>query len=255
MITISAAPSRSCACSCPARAARRALPGARCPARYIPAKPLEELVWADLCELLNHPEMIARAMDRARSGHWLPQEWQARRANLARGRASLAQQIERLTEAYLAGVVPLTEYERRRHDAEARLLALDHQEQELAADAERQGKTAKFAAHAAAFCRRVRQGLAAADFDRKRTLLELLVDRVIVTDGAVEIRYAIPTGPDGEREPFCRLRTDYSTPLPTATPRKPPDRTSGVRPLPWCRYGAPRLGQGGAQESRRKDAQ
>jgi site-specific DNA recombinase len=31
-----------------------------------------------------------------------------------------------------------------------------------------------------------------ADFDRKRELLELLVDRVIVTDGDVEIRYVIP---------------------------------------------------------------
>jgi site-specific DNA recombinase len=51
--------------------------------------------------------------------------------------------------------------------------------------------------------------LAVADFQDKRALLELLVDRVIVTDSAVEIRYALPTGPDGEREPFCRLRSDY----------------------------------------------
>jgi site-specific DNA recombinase len=40
-------------------------------------------------------------------------------------------------------------------------------------------------------------------------VLELLVDRVIVTDGEIEIRYAFPTGPDGECAPFCRLRTDY----------------------------------------------
>src|SRR3954462_11508759 len=49
--------------------------------------------------------------------------------------------------------------------------------------------------------------------DRQRALLELLVDRVVVTDGAVEIRYALPTGPDGEREPFCRLRSDYRAAL------------------------------------------
>jgi hypothetical protein len=52
-------------------------------------------------------------------------------------------------------------------------------------------------------------GLAGADFDRKRALLELLVDRVVVTDGIVEIRYVVPTNPDGEREPFWRLRSDY----------------------------------------------
>jgi hypothetical protein len=153
--------------------------------------------------------MIARAMERARGGHWLPQQWQARRANLERGRASLAQQVERLTEAYLAGIVPLPEYERRRRDTEARLLALEHQEQELLVDADRQNQTAKLAEHGEDFCRRVRDGLAGADFARKRAVLELLVDRVIVTDGEVEIRYAFPTGPDGEREPFCRSRTDY----------------------------------------------
>jgi hypothetical protein len=42
-----------------------------------------------------------------------------------------------------------------------------------------------------------------------RALLELLVDPVVVTDGAVEIRYAIPTGLDDKREPFWGLRTDY----------------------------------------------
>jgi site-specific DNA recombinase len=36
----------------------------------------------------------------------------------------------------------------------------------------------------------------------------LLIDRVIVTDGDVEIRYVVPTSPDGEREPFWRLRSD-----------------------------------------------
>ena len=185
------------------------VPGERCPARYIPARPLEELVWRDLCEVLAAPEMIAHAMQRARGGHWLPQEMQARRANLRRGRAALGQQIERLTEAYMAGVVPLAEYERRRRDAEARLSALDGEERELLQDADRRGETARLAAQAEMFCRRVREGLEQANFERKRELLELLVDRVVVTDGDVEIRYVIPTGPDGERESFCRLRTDY----------------------------------------------
>ena len=189
-------------------------PGERCPTRCIPGRPLEELVWRDLCEVLAAPEMIVYAMERARGGHWLPQEMQARQANLRRARAGLHHQIERLTEAYLAGVVPLNEYQRRRQDAEGRLVALDGQERELTHDADRQAKVACLAAHAEAFCQRVQQGLEQADFGRKRELLELLIDRVIVTGEAVEIRYAIPVGPEGEREPFCRLRTDYQVRLP-----------------------------------------
>jgi len=211
---------------CRTKAQRRSLaPSDRCPARYIPARALEELVWADLCRVLEHPEMIAEAMERARGGHWLPQEWQARRANLQRGRASLGQQIERLTEAYLAGIVGLGEYQRRRRDAEARLLALEQQEQALLADAERHSETITLATHADVFCQRVRDGLATADFERKRALLELLVDRVVVTDSAVEIRYVFPTGPEGEREPFCRLRTDS---LETLLAPEPGGRVRGL---------------------------
>ena len=46
---------------------------------------------------------------------------------------------------------------------------------------------------AAAFCQRVQAGLADATFAQKRQLIELLIDRVVVTDGEVEIRYVIPT--------------------------------------------------------------
>ena len=52
-------------------------------------------------------------------------------------------------------------------------------------------------------------GRADATFEQKRRLVELLIDRVIVTDGEVEIRYVVPTSPDGPHQPFCHLRTDY----------------------------------------------
>jgi site-specific DNA recombinase len=199
--------------------------------------------------------MIAGAMERARGGHWLPQELQARRATLRRGRGALGQQRDRLTEAYLSGVIPLGEYERRRREIEARLVGLERQEQQLAADAARDGETAKLARHVETFCRRVQEGLAVADFAGKRALLELLVDRVVVTDGAVEIRYALPTGPDAEHEPFCRLRSDYRTALGSAQelatdrdplrpscaqlsgspgPRRCRSRVGQMSPLPRC---------------------
>ena len=59
------------------------------------------------------------------------------------------------------------------------------------------------------FCARVRTGLANASFEQKRQLIELLIDRVIVTDDQVEIRYVIPTRPRSEHIRFCHLRTDY----------------------------------------------
>jgi anaerobic magnesium-protoporphyrin IX monomethyl ester cyclase len=40
-------------------------------------------------------------------------------------------------------------------------------------------------------------------------LVELLIDRVIVTDAEVEICYVIPTSPSSEHTRFCHLRKDY----------------------------------------------
>lgn len=55
----------------------------------------------------------------------------ARRENIQAGRAALKRQLERLTEAYLAEIIPLGEYKRRRHDLEQREEALASQEREL----------------------------------------------------------------------------------------------------------------------------
>src|SRR3712207_796242 len=64
-----------------------------------------------------------------------------------------------------------------------------------------------------AFCRRVREGLDHATWEQKRQLIEWLVVRVIVSNGEVEIRYAIPTSPAGEATRFCHLRADYRAAL------------------------------------------
>jgi hypothetical protein len=67
-------------------------------------------------------------------------------------------------------------------------------------------------AHAKDFCQRVRTSLATATFEQERQLVELLIDRVIVTDEDVEIRYVIPTSSRNEQVRFCHLRSDYFPP-------------------------------------------
>src|SRR4051812_25374765 len=59
----------------------------------------------------------------------------------------------------------------------------------------------------------MRHGLAQAAFEQRRSLIELLVDRVIVTDGEVEIRYVMPTDRASEQVRFCHLRLAYLDPV------------------------------------------
>ena len=211
-----------------------------CPSRFIPASQVEALVWEDLRQLLTDPEAIRHALERAHGGHWLPQELRARRETLRRGQVSVAQQIERLTEVYLAGVVGLDEYRRRRGDLEQRQQALAAQEQQLAAQTERQADIARLGLSLEEFSRRIRQGLDQATWEQRRQLIEWLVTRVIVTNGEVEIRYVIPTSPAAQTGGICHLRSDYREWLqPTQTsPRlrthRPRTSGSATRTHPAC---------------------
>jgi site-specific DNA recombinase len=219
----------------------------KCPSRLSPAGRLDELVWSDLCDLLSHPEQASHALARAHGGQWLPQELQARQQGLRRGQASLGQQLERLTEAYLGGVVLLDEYRRRRSDLEERQRQLERQARQLDAQADRQKELAGLSGAIEDFCQRVRQGLAQATFEQRRSLVELLIDRVIVTDGEVEIRYVMPTDRAGEQVRFCHLRLDYRAGPP---PRETPGPTgSRLRRLPDGATNAGRLrGDGDGEE-------
>jgi hypothetical protein len=83
-----------------------------------------------------------------------------------------------------------------------------------------------------AFCQGIGPTLDQLNFAQRRQLVELLIDRVIVTDGQVEIRYVVPTGPKGETTPFGHLRLDYLN--------RPPDSTNSCSGqlcfffcLPW----------------------
>ena len=78
---------------------------------------------------------------------------------------------------------------------------------------DRQTELARVSLSIDEFCRRVRAGLERATWEQKRQLIEWLVVRVIVTDGQVEIRYAIPTSPAGEATRFCHLHSDYRAAL------------------------------------------
>jgi len=181
----------------------------KCPARSIPVEQLDELVWQDLCEMLTHPDTIATALYRAQGGQWLPQELQARRENLRKARVSLEQQMERLTDAYLANVLQLEEYKRRRQELEQRLSVIAEQKRQLEANVGHHDQLAGMAQSIESFCQRVQQGLSEATFEQKRQLIELLIDRVVVTGEEVEIRYVIPTSSKGETTRFCHLRLDY----------------------------------------------
>jgi site-specific DNA recombinase len=165
--------------------------------------------WQDLCEVLIHPEHIKVALRRAHGDEWLPRELKARLLGVEKAIAQSERQNRRLLDAYLGGVLELAEFERKRSELKGRSDALLAQKRQLEATARERTELCAVGDSIEEFCEQVKAALFDATFEQKRALVELLIDRVIVADEEVEIRYVIPTSPNGPYQPFCHLRTDY----------------------------------------------
>src|SRR4029453_9323849 len=171
--------------------ALRAAQGQRCPARFAPARALDQLVWQDLCRILTEPELITHELARAHGGEWLPQALQARRKTLRDALTQIERQQARLLEVYLAEIIGRDEFERKRQGVTHTQHGLTQQLRQLEAQAQQQVDIAALAQGLEAFCRRLQPTLDQLTFAQRRQLVELLIDHVIVTHDQVEIPHSI----------------------------------------------------------------
>jgi site-specific DNA recombinase len=181
----------------------------RCASRFIPVHQLDALVWDDLCDVVRRPDSVAHELQRAQAGEWVPQELRRRQASLRGVRQGLGRQQARLLEAYLAGVVDLTTFEKKRTELRQREEDVLAREREVVAQGQRLVVVENIARSATEILEQLSRGLEQATFEQRRQLVELLIDRVVVTDDAVEIRYVIPTSDASTHTRFCQLRSDY----------------------------------------------
>ena len=163
------------------------------------------MVWQDLCSVITNPDILKYALERAHGGHWLPQELQSQLEALNKASKQIERQQQRLLEAYIASIIQLPEFERKRKELAQKQEALHKQETQLQATSTQMVTLTQVADSIDAFCTKIRPTLENASFEQKRQLVELLIDRVIVLDGEVEIRYVIPPQPDGPHVPFLSI--------------------------------------------------
>jgi site-specific DNA recombinase len=178
---------------------------ARCPQPRVKAEEIEAAVWGHVKGLLEDPATLAaRFEERARQAESLDADAAGRKCEALLRR--LDREEQRLIDAYQAEAIDLDELKRRREQIAGRRHMLTLQcEQERRLRRERQ--TAKEVwADLTAFCQRVRSRLDEASLAERQRILQLLIDRVIVGEDALEIRHVIPLG---------RLKAEPAEPEPT----------------------------------------
>ncbi len=178
-----------------------------CPQPRTRVEELDAAVWDHIKRLLDDPATLAAQFEeRARQADVLDAGADAAGQKCEALLRRLDREEQRLIDAYQAEVIDLDELQRRREQIGGRRLVLTAQrDQEQRLRCERQ--TAKEVwTDLKAFCERVRSRLEEATFAEKQRILQLLIDRVIVGEDALEIRHVIPLG---------RLKAEPADPGPT----------------------------------------
>lgn len=217
-----------------------------CHARQVPTDRLDAAVWADVCAVLTEPTVLNEALTRAQRGWLTVDERSARRQDLQRRQHEVQRQIQRLIDAYTAEIIDLEELRARRAKLEERLATLRREGQQVAAEEAQVEHIETIARQLESFRAAIADGLEHASFATRRTIVALIVDRVVVDAPEVEIRYVIPLTGIAQRKGV--LSSHHRASQPRAGPA---DRCGGHLPQ---RGGASPFGGSGPRRAARRMA-
>jgi site-specific DNA recombinase len=188
-----------------------------CPQRMAKAEELEAAVWGHVRQLLADPEaLLTQFQSFARQARDGDAEGRAGAEKAAGILRRLTREEQRLLDAYQAGVLSLEELGPRRKGLAERRAALEEQRKQEDHLRQEAAKARQVLDDLTTFCRRIRARLGEASLEERQKILGLLIERVIVGEGTLEIRHVIPlrdAGPGDGRPPAPdpgeeRLRSD-----------------------------------------------
>ncbi len=191
-----------------------------CPSRNVRAEELERAVWDHVVALLGDPAQLLAQFERftAVAGAGDARE-RAAEQQLAARLDRLGRAERRLLDAYQAGVISLAELSERRHQLAAQRRGLEQQREQRRRLHEQRARAQEVLTSLTAFCGRIRGRLAEASFADRQAILQLVIERIVVGEGSLEIRHVIPLrspppGREGPKAPDGRLRPDRVHPAP-----------------------------------------
>jgi site-specific DNA recombinase len=176
----------------------------RCPERNIRANELDAFVFEQVRRVLTDPERLIAAERAVITG--APSDGELIAAQLERLERRLSQadqERQRLLDAYQAGLIDLEELTRRSKQIAARRAELAAEQNALRERNLELARENRLRRGIADFAERVLASLDELDFEARRRLLRMVVEKVRVSGWRVEIHLRIPLGndPDGQREP------------------------------------------------------
>jgi site-specific DNA recombinase len=167
----------------------------KCTSRRVRADRLDAVVWDQIVELLQNPDLI---LEQFRIQHQglsaqgsLGQQIERLEGLIRRQR----RQVDRLIDAYQEEIIQLDELSTRRRRTEQKIHAWERQIQDLRCQQEQRLHEEVVIHEIKRFCEVTRAGLETATFEERRRVIELIVEKVVVIGTEVVIYHVIPIRP------------------------------------------------------------
>ena len=166
-----------------------------CNGRSLSADKADRAVWEHVQRLLSNSELLHARYQEGVADPTMDMPATQEQARLERKLQALTREVQRLLDAYQAGVIELPDLQTRRQRVEDHSRVLRQRLGELEDAHHSRQHHLQMIQGVEEFCTSMQEALKTTNFDLKQKILQLVVDRVIVDDQQLTIRHIIPTGP------------------------------------------------------------
>lgn len=191
-----------------------------CQCRPIRVEDLDELVWGQVMDLLEKPELIHAELERRRQESLRSDPLEQRRGELAQNLKRTEQQIDKLLDAYQEGLVQLGQLRQRMPELRRKQATAEKELENARWKALIAEKTQQIEQSLETFVGRLRQSAQNLSMAERQKVVRLLIKDIVVgVDNRITIRHCLPlmggvrnaSGVEANCYPLCKGRPQPAT--------------------------------------------
>ena len=182
--------------------------GRVCTNRPVRQDYLDDLVWREVIELLENPDLVSKEMERRVRDLKESNPGRVRKEALSKEITRVQKGMDRLLDAYQEGLLALEQLRRRMPELNKREAALRTELQTLEANVVDRERCLRLVGNLQEFLSRVHQSAQTLHVKDRQRILRLVVKEIVVGPDTLTIKHSIPaSGPSGSsEEPSYLLR-------------------------------------------------
>jgi site-specific DNA recombinase len=208
----------------------RHLRGPTCQCRPIRQDYLDQLVWEQVVQLLNEPELVRAEIERRIQESQSSDPVQQRKLRLERELKRIACQLDKLLDAYQEDLIGLGDLRSRAPELRRRQAAIEKELEGVALQALEKSRLTQLNASMENFLAALRQSAKNLEVVERQKVVRLVIKQIVVNGDALTIQHSIPISRSNESQPRASYALCTRRQRAALRRRRPPFREWPAKP-------------------------